>query len=241
MTEYEVAHRPDDAVAEETNVRAFMRDHGISDYEELIERTTTEIPGEPDSGPEWFWDEVVDWLGIEFDDPYDAVRDDTEGPQFTDWYPGGQLNLAHNLVDRHAAAGKATRNKVATLWEGEDGEVRRVTYHDLARESNRVANALESFDVSVGDRVGIYMPMVPEIVSILYGCFKAGAVAVPIFSGFGVDATATRLKDPDCSVLFTADSFYRRGSEIALKQSADKAMAQAGCVDHAVVYDRLGG
>ena len=241
MTEYEVAHRPDDAIAEATNVRAFMRDHGIGDYEELIERTTTEIPGEPDSGPEWFWDEVVDWLGIEFDDPYDAVRDDTEGPQFTDWYPGGRLNLAHNLVDRHAAADKATRNKVATLWEGEDGEVRRVTYHDLARESNRVANALESFDVSVGDRVGIYMPMVPEVVSILYGCFKAGAVAVPIFSGFGVDATATRLRDPDCSVLFTADRFYRRGSEIALKESADKAMAQAGCVDHAVVYDRLGG
>ena len=241
MTEYEVAHRPDEAVAEATNVRAFMREHGIDDYEELIERTTTEMPGEPDSGLEWFWDEVVDWLGIEFDEPYDAVRDDSEGPQFTDWYPGGRLNLAHNLVDRHATADEATRNQVATLWEGEDGEVQQVTYHDLARESNRVANALESFDVSVGDRVGIYMPMVPEVVSILYGCFKTGAVAVPIFSGFGVDATATRLEDPDCSVLFTADGFYRRGSDIALKEGADEAMAQADCVDHAVVYDRLGG
>jgi acetyl-CoA synthetase len=240
MTEYEVAHRPDDAVAAATNVRAFMREHGIEDYEALIERTTTEVPGEPASGVEWFWDEVVDWLGIDFYEPYDAVRDDTDGPQFTDWYPGGRINLAHNLVDRHAAVDEATRNQVATLWEGEDGEVRQVTYHDLARESNRVANALESFDVSVGDRVGIYMPMVPEVVSILYGCFKAGAVAVPIFSGFGVDATATRLEDPECSVLFTADGFYRRGSAIDLKESADEAMAEVDCVDHAVVYDRLG-
>ena len=240
MTEYEIAHRPDEAFAEATNVRAFMREHGIDDYEALIERTTTEVPGDPDSGVEWFWDEMVDWLGVEFYEDYDAVRDDSDGPQFTDWYPGGELNLAHNLVDRHARVGRGTRNHVATLWEGEDGEVRQVTYHDLARESNRVANALESLGVSVGDRVGIYMPMVPEVVSILYGCFKAGAVAVPIFSGFGVDATATRLADPECSVLFTADGFYRRGSAIDLKESADEAMAQAGCVDNAVVYDRLG-
>ena len=240
MTEYEIAHRPDEAFVEATNVRAFMREHGIDDYEELVERTTTELPGEPDSGVEWFWDEVVEWLGIEFYEDYDAVRDNSDGPQFTDWYPGGELNLAHNLVDRHARVDNGARNHVATLWEGEDGEVRQVTYHDLARESNRVANALESFGVEVGERVGIYMPMVPEVVSILYGCFKAGAVAVPIFSGFGVDATATRLDDPDCSVLFTADGFYRRGSEIDLKESADEAMAEAGCVDHAVVYDRLG-
>jgi acetyl-CoA synthetase len=240
VTEHEIAHRPDEATAEATNVRAFMREHGIPDNEALLERTTTAVPGDPDSGLDWFWDEVVDWLGIEFYEDYDAVRDDTDGPQFTDWYPGGELNVAHNTVDRHARVNSGTRNHVATLWEGEDGEVRQVTYHDLARESNRVANALESFGVGVGDRVGIYMPMVPEVVSILYGCFKAGAVAVPVFSGFGVDATATRLADPDCSVLFTADGFYRRGSEIDLKQSADEAMAQAGCVDHAVVYDRLG-
>ncbi|MFB6168693.1 MAG: AMP-binding protein [Haloferacaceae archaeon] len=240
MTEYDVTHRPDEATAEATNVRAFMREHDIPDYEALIERTTTEVPGDPDSGVEWFWDEVVDWLGIDFFEEYNAVRDDTEGPQFTDWYPGGELNVAHNTVDRHATADSGTRNNVATIWEGEDGEVRRVTYHDLARESNRVANALESFDVEVGDRVGIYMPMVPEVVSILYGCFKAGAVAVPVFSGFGVDATATRLEDPGCAVLFTADGFYRRGSEVDLKESADEAMAEAGCVDHAVVYDRLG-
>ncbi|ESS06190.1 MAG: acyl-coenzyme A synthetase/AMP-(fatty) acid ligase [uncultured archaeon A07HB70] len=238
MTEHEVAHRPDDAFAEATNVRAFARAHDVGDGDELIARTTDDVEGEPDSGVDWFWDEVVDWLGIEFDEPYDAVRDDTDGPQFTDWYPGSRLNIAHNTVDRHAAG--AARNRVATLWEGEDGEVRRVTYHDLARESSRVANALESFGVGVGDRVGIYMPMVPEVVSVLYGCLKAGAVAVPIFSGFGVDATATRLAEPECSVLFTADGFYRRGSTVDLKRPADEAMAEAGCVDRCVVLSRLG-
>jgi acetyl-CoA synthetase len=238
VTDHDVAHRPDDAFAEATNVRAFARAHDVGDSDELIARTTDDLEGEPDSGVDWFWDEVVDWLGIEFDEPYDTVRDGADGPQFTDWYPGGRLNVAHNAVDRHAA--DAARNRVATLWEGEDGEVRRVTYHDLARESSRVANALESFGVGVGDRVGIYMPMVPEVVSVLYGCLKAGAVAVPIFSGFGVDATATRLAEPECSVLFTADGFSRRGSTVDLKRPADEAMAEAGCVDRCVVLSRLG-
>ena len=233
MTEYEIAHRPDEAFAEATNVRAFMREHGIDDHDELVERTTREVPGEPASGLDWFWDEVVDWLGIDFFEPYDATRDDADGPQFTDWYPGGELNVAHNAVDRHA-------DGVAVLWEGEDGAVRRQTFADLHDESNRVANYLESVGVGVGDRVGLYMPMVPEVVSILYGCLKTGAVAVPIFSGFGVDATATRLADPECTVLFTADGFYRRGDEVDLKGPADEAAAEAGCVEHCVVYDRLG-
>jgi acetyl-CoA synthetase len=236
----EVVHEPDPAFAEATNVQQFMDEYGIDDYESLIERTTTELDGVPDSGVDWFWDELVEYLGIDFFEAYDTVRDDTDGPQFSDWYPGGELNIAHNVVDRHAAVDSPTRNTVATIWEGEDGEVREVTYHELARQSNRVANYLESVGVETGDTVGLYMPMVPEVVSILYGCFEVGAIAVPIFSGFGVDATATRLRDPECSVLFTADGFSRRGSEVTLKDTADEAIAEAGCVENVVVYDRLG-
>jgi acetyl-CoA synthetase len=103
-----------------------------------------------------------------------------------------------------------------------------------------VANYLDAVGVETGDTVALYMPMVPEVVSILYGCFEVGAVAVPIFSGFGVDATATRLRDPGCSVLFTADGFYRRGSEVTLKDTADAAIAETDCVENVVVYDRLG-
>jgi acetyl-CoA synthetase len=236
----EVVHEPDPAFAAATNVQQFMDEYGIDGYESLIERTTTEVEGEPASGVDWFWDELVDYLGIDFFEDYDTVRDDSDGPQFTDWYPGGELNLAHNVVDRHAAPDAAARNAVATIWEGEDGEVREVTYHELARQSNRVANYLDSVGVGTGDTVALYMPMVPEVVSILYGCFKIGAIAVPIFSGFGVDATATRLRDPECSVLFTADGFSRRGGEVTLKDTADAALAEADCVESVVVYDRLG-
>ncbi|MFB6160489.1 MAG: AMP-binding protein [Haloferacaceae archaeon] len=236
----EVAYVPSRSFVESTNVHAFMETYDIDDYEELVARTTGEVAGEPRSGVDWFWDEVVDYLGIEFDVPYDAVRDDAEGPQFTDWYPGGRLNVAHNVLDRHAARDSARRNAVACIWESEAGATREVTFYDLHRQANRVANALEARGVGRGDTVGIYMPMVPEVVATLYGCFKVGAVAVPIFSGFGVDATATRLADPECSVLVTADGFARRGDEVRLKATADEAVAATDCVEHVVVYDNLG-
>ena len=239
-TRDEVVYEPDPEFAEATNVRQFMRAYGIEDRESLIERTTTDLEGVPESGVEWFWDEVVDYLGIDFFEEYDAVRDDTDGPQFSDWYPGGELNIAHNTVDRHAAVDSGTRNHVATIWEGEDGEVREQTYHDLHREANRVANALEERGITTGDTVGLYMPMVPEVVSILYGCLKVGAIAVPIFSGFGAEATATRIDDSECSVLFTGDGFYRRGDPITLKGTADAAIERVGHVEHTIVYERLG-
>ncbi|WP_049893930.1 AMP-binding protein [Salinarchaeum sp. Harcht-Bsk1] len=234
------AFEPEESFVESTNVWQFMQEYGIDDYDELIERTTSEVPGEPDSGVEWFWDELVDYLGIEFYEDYERVRDDSDGPQFTDWYPGGELNVAHNVLDRHAAVDAEARNSVALIWEGEPGDVREVTYHELHREANRVANYLESVGIETGDTVGLYMPMVPEVVSILYGCLKVGAIAVPIFSGFGVDATATRIADSECSVLFTGDGFYRRGSEVVLKDTADEAIEAAGHVEHTVVVDRIG-
>ena len=236
----EIAYEPRQEFVESTNVWQFMQTYDIDYYDELIERTTSEIDGVDESGVEWFWDEVVDYLGIEFFEEYDVVRDDSEGPQFSDWYPGGEINIAHNVLDRHAAVDSGARNHVATIWEGEDGDVREVTYHDLHRQSNRVANALEERGIETGDTVGLYMPMVPEVVSILYGCFKVGAIAVPIFSGFGVDATATRIEDSECSVLFTGDGFYRRGEPVYLKDTADEAIEQAGYVEHTIVYDRLG-
>ncbi|WP_425499064.1 AMP-binding protein [Natronosalvus amylolyticus] len=235
----EVVHEPTQSFVESTNVWAFMQAYGIENYDDLIERTTTDR-GDGESGVEWFWDELVDYLDLEFFEPYDQVRDDSDGPQFTDWYPGGELNIAHNTVDRHATLEREERNTVATIWEGEDGEVREITYHELHRQANKVANALEERGIETGDTVGLYMPMVPEVVSILYGCFKVGAIAVPIFSGFGVDAVATRIEDAECSVLVTGDGFYRRGSPIYLKGSADDAIEKAGLVEHTIVFDRLG-
>ncbi|WP_380678696.1 AMP-binding protein [Salinigranum sp. GCM10025319] len=235
----EVVHEPTREFVESTNVYAFMQAHDIDDYDELIRRTTEDVDG-VDSGVEWFWDLLPEYLDIEFDTEYDRIRDDTDGPQFSRWYPGGELNIAHNVVDRHAAVDSPSRNTVALIWEGEPGDVRELTYHELCQEANKVANYLESVGVGTGDTVGLYMPMVPEVVSILYGCFKVGAVAVPIFSGFGVEATATRIDDSACRVLFTGDGFYRRGSPITLKGTADEAIDEVGHVEHTVVYDRLG-
>ena len=244
MDEYEgideIVHEPSESFAASTNVAAFMREYGIDDYESLIERTTTELDGEPASGVDWFWDEIVDYLDIEFYTEYETVRDDTDGPQFSEWYPGGEINVAHNVVDRHATVDSPNRNRVALIWEGEPGDVREVTFHELCRESNRIANYLDSVGVGTGDTVALYMPMVPEVVSILYGCLKVGAIAVPIFSGFGTEATATRIADAEPTVLFTGDGFYRRGSEVRLKHTADEAIDEAGHVEHTVVYDRLG-
>ncbi|SDM80030.1 acetyl-CoA synthetase [Halogranum gelatinilyticum] len=236
----EVVHEPSQSFVESTNVWEFMQTYGIEDYDELIERTCHDVEGVDESGVEWFWDELVDYLGIDFYEDYETVRDDSEGPQFSEWYPGGRINIAHNTLDRHAAVDSEKRNTVACIWEGEDGTVREVTYHELHRQANKVANYLESTGIETGDTVGLYMPMVPEVISILYGCFKVGAIAVPIFSGFGVDATATRIEDSECSVLFTGDGFQRRGGEILLKGAADDAIDEAGHVEHTVVFDRLG-
>lgn len=227
----EIVYEPSEEFVASTNVSEFMEVHDIPDHATLIERS---------QDVEWFWDELPEYLGIDFYDGYDQVRDNSDGPQFTDWYPGGTLNVAHNVVDRHAGSDTETRNTVATIWEGEDGDVREITYHELHRQSNQVANALTERGIEEGDTVGLYMPMVPEVVSILYGCFKVGAIAVPIFSGFGVDATATRIEDAEPSVLFTGDGFRRRGSDLILKESADAAIEQAGHVEHTIVYDRLG-
>ncbi|WP_227376126.1 AMP-binding protein [Haladaptatus halobius] len=228
----EIVHEPDAEFVESTNVWQFMQEHDIADYDELIERTCRNV--------DWFWDELVDYLGVEFYEDYDTVRDDSKGPQFSDWYQGGKINIAHNVVDRHARVDSPNRNRVACIWEGEPGDVREITFHELHRESNKVANALEERGIGTGDTVGLYMPMVPEVISILYGVLKVGAIAVPIFSGFGTDATATRIEDSECSVLFTGDGFYRRGSEIVLKDTADEAIEQVGHVEHTIVYDRLG-
>jgi len=231
-TETGVVYEPDAEFVEASNVQAFMDAYDIDTQEELMRRSTDDV--------EWFWDELVDYLGVEFYEPYDAVRDDSNGSEFTQWYAGGELNAAHNTVDRNASSDAECRNKVACIWEGEDGETRNVTYHELHRQSNQVANALEARGIETGDTVGLYMPMVPEVVAILYGCFKIGAIAVPIFSGFGTEATATRIADAECSVLFTGDGFYRRGDPVRLKGTADEAIAEAGHVEHTVVYDRLG-
>jgi acetyl-CoA synthetase len=220
---------PSDELVERANVTRFMRLHGISTYEELVRRSQDDI--------EWFWDAVVDDLGIEFPTPYERVLDTSKGIPWSTWFVGGKTNLAHNCVDRWA---KETPDAIAVVWEGEDGAVRRVTYRELREMADRLANGLRSLGVREGDAVGIFMPMAPEIVAATLACAKLGAVYLPIFSGYAADAVATRLNDAKAKVLLTADGFLRRGRPVPMKQAADQAADLSPSVEKVVTWKRLG-
>ena len=221
-----IVWRPSDEVAERANVTRFMRANGIATEEELIRRSTRDV--------EWFWDAVVRDLEIEFFQDYRTVLDTSNGIEWATWFGGGKVNLAHNCVDRWA---ERTPDALAVVWEGEEGDVRRVTYGELRASADRLANGLESLGASAGDAVGVYMPMTPEAVTSVMACAKLGAVFLPIFSGFGADAVAMRLADAGAKVLITADGFPRRGNVVAMKEIADEAAASAG-VEHVVVVPR---
>ena len=225
----DIVWNPSDDYVERANVTRFMRAHGIGSYEELVRRSQDDI--------EWFWDAVVTDLGIEFFEPYAKVLDTSEGIPWATWFRGGTVNLAHNCVDRWA---ERTPDKVAALWEGEDGSTRSVTYAELREMSDRAAHGLRELGVNQGDTVGIFMPMAPETVAATLACAKVGAPYLPIFSGFGADAVAKRLQDAGAKVLFTADGFFRRGAAVDMASIAAEACAETPSVEHRIVWRRLG-
>jgi len=223
-----IVWRPSREYVERANVTRFMRAHGISTYEDLVARSVGDIA--------WFWDAVVQDLGIEFFKPYDRVVDTSRGIEWATWFEGGSVNVAHHCVDRWA---ERTPESVAVIWEGEEGEVRRVTYRELRELSNRLANGLASLGIALGDAVGIFLPMSPEAVVAVMACAKLGAIWLPIFSGFGADAVAQRLQDAGAKLLITADGFPRRGKPIAMKEVADQAVVGSRSVERVVVWSRL--
>ncbi|MDR3634195.1 MAG: acetate--CoA ligase [Isosphaeraceae bacterium] len=216
--------------SERTRVRLFMERHGIVDLQELVRRSRADV--------EWFWQAVVEDLPIEFYTPYEAVLDVSRGPSHARWFVGGTINVAHNCLDRHARSSR--RDRPALIWEGEDGATRTLSYGDLLSETNGFAGALKRLGVGRGDRVGIFLPMAPEAVVALLACAKIGAIATPIFSGFGAPAVAARLNDCAAKVLITADGTFRRGHVVPLKDVADEAVALSPCVRHVIVWRRAG-
>jgi acetyl-CoA synthetase len=172
---------------------------------------------------DWFarWEKVLEWK-----------------PPFAKWFVGAKTNLAHNCIDRHLKTWR--RNKAAIIWEGEPGETRVLTYHDLHREVCRFANMLRFLGVGRGDRVGIYLPMVPEAAIAMLACARIGAVHSVVFGGFSADALRSRLADAEAKVLVTADGGYRRGAIVPLKANADEALRDAPSVEHVIVLRRTG-
>jgi acetyl-CoA synthetase len=159
-------------------------------------------------------------------------------PPFAKWFLGGRLNVSENCLDRHVAAGRG--GKVAFHWEGEPGDTRTITYADLLADVERFANVLVGLGVTKGDRVNIYMPMIPELPVAMLACARIGAVHSVVFGGFSAESLSDRINDAEARVLVTADGGYRRGAPSALKPHADEALASTPTIEHVVVVRRTG-
>ena len=172
----------------------------------------------------WFsrWDTVMEWT-----------------PPWVKWFVGGTLNASYNCLDRHVEAGGG--DKVAYHWEGEPGDRRSITYRDLYEETCRFANALKAMGVAKGDRVAIYLGMVPELPVAMLACARIGAAHSVVFGGFSAEALKDRINDAEAKVLITADGGYRRGQVVPLKQNADDAVADCPSIEHVVTVRRTGG
>jgi acetyl-CoA synthetase len=184
---------------------------------------------------EGFWAEqarALQWIR-----PWDRVLE--WNPPHAKWFVGGKLNVSANCLDRHLDG--PTRNKAALIWEGEPGDRRVLTYWDLAREVRKAANALKRLGVEKGDRVAIYLPMVPEAVIAMLACARIGAVHSVIFGGFSAESVRDRVNDAQAKVLITADGGYRRGQVLPLKRLADEAMAGTPSIRHCMVVRRRPG
>jgi acetyl-CoA synthetase len=226
----EIAWRPTAAYIENSRLREFIVRHGLADLEDLLRRSTTDL--------EWFWSAVLDDLGIEFYERPSRIVDTSPGLPWTRWCVDGRLNIVHNCLDKWIETPVGGRD--AIRWEGEEGTTRVLTYRQLCDEVNRCANALRSLGVQRGDRVALFMPMCPELIVAFFATIKIGAIILPLFSGYGADAVATRVRDAEASVLFTADGFWRRGQAVEMKAVADTAAAQCPSLRHVVVVSRLG-
>jgi acetyl-CoA synthetase len=223
------AWSPTEAQARQSRLWQFMQEHGIASYPRLCERAVAE--------PRWFWDALVRFLGVVWSTPYREVMDSSAGVPFTRWFVGGRLNAYDSAVLRQA---RSDPERLAVIGETEPGTVRQLTYAELEQAVERAAAGLRRLGVGRGIAVGLYLPLVIENAIALLACTKLGAVAVPLFSGFGVDAIRQRLSDADARVLITADGAIRRGRAVAMKPLADQAVEALPLIERVVMVRAAG-
>ncbi|MDQ2730190.1 MAG: acetate--CoA ligase [Armatimonadota bacterium] len=184
--------------------------------------------------PEQFWADLageLDWI-----EPWKTVLE-FEAPTAR-WFDGGKLNACVNCVDRHIKGPR--KNKAAIIWEGEDGEQRVLTYRDLYREVSKFANVLRDLGVKKGDRIAIYLPMIPEAAIAMLACARIGAPHSVVFGGFSPDSLRDRIVDAQARVLITADGGFRRGNVVPLKRNADEALKECPTIEHVIMVHRVG-
>jgi acetyl-CoA synthetase len=225
-TNMESLLREDRVFAPPADFAAKAHIQSLAEYEKLYAQSIAD--------PAAFWGNAaqeLDWFT-----PWNKVIDG-DFPN-AKWFTGGKLNLCYNAVDRHSLG--ARKDKVAILWEGEPGEVRKLTYADLLVEVSKTANALKSLGIKKGDRVAIYMGMSPELAIALLACARIGAIHSVIFGGFAAHAIVDRVNDSACVAILTQDTSYRRGSEVQLKSIVDEAVEKCPSVKSVLVYKRSG-
>lgn len=227
----DLAWQPDEKAVAESNLQRFMDAHRIESYDALMQRSTEDTA--------WFWDAVLEDLDIQFYESYDEVVDLSAGPERPRWCVGGRMNIVHNLIDKWKVD-EETKAREAIRWEGEDGQTEVITYGELEARVCRCAGALRELGIEKGDRVGLYMPMTPQTVVAFLAIAKVGAVILPLFSGYGPEAIATRLDGAGAKALFTADGFTRRGKAITMKQNVDEALKACPTVEHVILHRHLG-
>ncbi len=226
----EIVWRPNREYIENANLTRFIHQNKINDFNELMRRSTEDVA--------WFTDAILKYLDIQFYEPYSRVVDLSQGIQFPKWCLDGRMNIVHNCVDKFQLSEKADR--LAVIWEGEEGRAKTLTYKELFQNVNRCANALRSLGIGKGDVVGLFMPLVPEIVIALLAVIKIGGLILPLFSGYGTGALVTRLADAEAKALFTADGSYRRGKAVEMKSVADEAATKIPTLKHMIVLKRTG-
>ncbi len=223
----ETMYMPPEDMLENANVTAYMRDKGFKSYEELYQWSI--------ENPQEFWTDQANQL--EWYQKWEQVLDESEAP-FYQWFVGGKTNIIHNAIDRHVTTWR--RNKLALIWEGEDGSRRTFSFQGIHREVSKIANVLKSMGVHKGDIVTIYLPRIPELVLCMLACAKIGAAHSVVYGGFSVEALADRIDDAQSKLLITADGGFMRGKVVPLKQIADEAMARTPSVQTCIVVRRTG-
>jgi acetyl-CoA synthetase len=215
---------PTEEQARQSRIFRFMHELGCTSYPELCQKAA--------QNPPWFWDALVKDLGIVWSTPYHEVMDTSPGIPLTRWFPGGRLNAYESAVVRYR---RSDPDRLAIIGETEAGTSRQLTYAQLDEAVERVAAGLREIGVERGVAVGLYLPLVIENAVALLACTKLGAVAVPLFSGFGADAIRQRLADAQARVLVTADAAVRRGKAVLMKPIAMEAAAGLPHLERLVV------